>query len=347
MKLTGYQTWAVRVPYEEGRFGSHVVLRLRTDEGIEGISYMGLGRDRLLLTVLEGMAEQVLGEDPLAVERINARLLARGLAGGLGNRAAAAIDVALWDIKGKVLGQPLHRLLGGFRDRVPAYAGWKLWWQYDLGTLARHAEEHAAAGFRHMKYRIGGMNTLEKAVERTRVMRESVGEDVELIVDANGSWSVGQAITYGREMGRYRLFWLEDPVAYDDLDGNSMVAKSLDTPVTVGESYTSASQFVHQLEQRGARYYMIDLAVGGLTQWIKIAHLAEAYGRPVASHLSTEILAHAVAAVPNGLIVEYIPWAAPIFRETPRLEGGELVLSQKPGLGLELDQAALERFALS
>jgi L-alanine-DL-glutamate epimerase-like enolase superfamily enzyme len=344
MKISGYQTWAVRVPYEAERTGYHVVLRLRTDEGLEGIAYLGFARDPLLRTVLEALCERVLGEDPLAVERLNARLLPRG-SDGFVKRAASAIDVACWDIRGKALGQPLHRLLGGFRDRVPAYAGWRLWWQYDLKTLAANAEEHARNGFRAMKFRIGGMRTQADVVERTRVMREAAGPDVDLIVDANAEWSTSQAIAFGREMARQRLFWFEDPVAYNDHDAADMVARAVDAPVCVGESFTSASQFVRQLEGRAVAYYMIDLDVGGLTPWLKIAHLLDAHGRPVASHLGPEILCHAVAAVPNGVIVEYLPWAAPLFQGAPEPVAGEIVLSDRPGLGMELDLQALEHFA--
>jgi L-alanine-DL-glutamate epimerase-like enolase superfamily enzyme len=346
MKITGYQTWAARVPYEEGpRYGSHLVLQLRTDEGLTGLSYLGMNRDALTKTVVESMAESVLGEEALDIERLNKRLLGRGGLGGITNRAAGAIDVALWDIKGKALGQPLWRLLGGYSNKVKAYAGWRLWWQYDLESLARNAADHAKNGFTHMKYRIGGMNTLDAAVERTKVMRDAVGPDVELIVDANGSWSVGQAISYGREMGKHKLFWFEDPTTYLDYDGATMIGRALDSPVCVGESFTNPGQFVTQLEQRGVNYYMIDLNVGGLTPWMKCAHLCEAYNRPVASHLTPEVLCHAVAAIPNGLIVEFLPWATPLFQGAPEPKDGVIELSERPGLGMELDMDALSRYA--
>ncbi|HLG12078.1 MAG TPA: mandelate racemase/muconate lactonizing enzyme family protein [Dehalococcoidia bacterium] len=350
MKVTGYETWVARVPYEEGRFGMHIVLRLTTDDGLRGVGYVSnltpwsLKAQR---AAIEAFAEQVVGQDPLHVESINAKLLyifTRIQLSGLANSAAGVVDIALWDLKAQALGQPLHRLLGAADNTVPAYASWNLWWSYDLATLVRHAREHVDRGFRQMKYRLGGVQDVAQAVERTRVLREAVGDDIELMTDINWSWSVNQALEIGRALQPYRLFWIEDPISAHDYDGLARVNREVQTRIAAGEVYHEAPQFTRLLENRCVDALIVDLEAGGITQWLKIAALAEAYRVPVASHTCTEVGAQLVAGIRNGLTVEYLPWAEPLFQEVPQVEDGRLVLSQRAGLGLELDEAALKRF---
>jgi L-alanine-DL-glutamate epimerase-like enolase superfamily enzyme len=350
MKVTGCETWVARVPYEEGRFGTHIVLRLTTDDGLRGVGYVSnltpwsLKAQR---AAIEAFAEQVVGQDPMQVESINAKLLyifTRIQLSGLANSAAGVVDIALWDLKAQALGQPLHRLLGAADDTVPAYASWNLWWSYDLATLVRHAQEHIDRGFRQMKYRLGGVQDVAQAVERTRVLREAVGDDIELMTDINWSWSVNQAIEIGRALQPYRLFWIEDPISAHDYDGLARVNREVQTRIAAGEVYHEAPQFTRLLENRCVDALIVDLEAGGITQWLKIAALAEAYRVPVASHTCTEVGAQLVAGIRNGLTVEYLPWAEPLFREVPQVKDGRLVLSQRAGLGLELDEAALKRF---
>jgi len=350
MRVTGFETWVARVPYEEGRFGTHIVLRLTTDDGLRGVGYVSnltpwsLKAQR---AAIEAFAEQVVGQDPMHVESINAKLLyifTRIQLSGLANSAAGVVDIALWDLKAQALGQPLHRLLGAADNTVPAYASWNLWWSYDLATLVRHAQEHIDRGFRQMKYRLGGVQDVAQAVERTRVLREAVGDDIELMTDINWSWSLNQALEIGRALQPYRLFWIEDPISAHDYDGLARVNREVQTRIAAGEVYHEAPQFTRLLENRCVDALIVDLEAGGITQWLKIAALAEAYRVPVASHTCTEVGAQLVAGIRNGLTVEYLPWAEPLFQEVPQVKDGRLVLSQRAGLGLELDEAALKRF---
>ncbi|HWO73319.1 MAG TPA: mandelate racemase/muconate lactonizing enzyme family protein [Dehalococcoidia bacterium] len=351
-KVTRYETWVVRIPYEEGRFGTHVVLRLTDSDGRQGVGYVSNLTPwavKAQHAAVEAFAERVLGRDPMAVEAINADLLRTGTRpqfGGLARSAVSVVDIAVWDLKAKALGQPLYRLLGAQDNRVTAYASWNLWWQYDIQTLVRHAEEHVGRGFRQMKYRMGGVQTLEEAVERTRALREAVGPDVDLLVDINWSWTVDKVIRIGRALEPFGLYWIEDPIPADDYEGLAQINRALQTRICAGETYHEPQQFRSLLDRRGADCVMIDLEVGGVTQWLKVAHLVEAYGLPVASHTCTEVSAHLVAAAANGLTVEYLPWAQPIFARTAAVQEGKLVLSEAPGLGLDLDEAALERFRL-
>ena len=334
-------------------FRQSVVLRLRTDDGLEGVAYVTNLTPSLIKAqrvAIESFAELAVGQDPMAVENVNTMLMGR--AGfrtqfwGTARSAISVIDVALWDLKAKMLGRPLHRLLGATEDEVDVYASWNLWWQYDLPTLARHAREHVERGFRQMKYRMGGVKHLSEAVERTRVLRETVGPEVELLVDMNWSWTVNETIERGRAMQEYGLYWIEDPIPADDVEGLREIALALETPIAAGETYDSDAQFRTALDRRALDKVIVDLEAGGITPFLKIAHLVESYGKGVASHTCTEIGTHLVAALSNGLTVEYVPWAQPLFHEVPPVKDGKLVLSDKPGLGLELDEAALEQFAL-
>jgi L-alanine-DL-glutamate epimerase-like enolase superfamily enzyme len=347
MKITGYETTAVRVPYEQAISGSHVILKLRT-EGLEGVSYVsrvGPAAMKPLLAVLEGYLEQIVGADPLSHEAVYARVFRRG--GGLPGfeaRAFSSIDVALWDLKGKAAGQAAYRLMGGHRDRVPCYASWRIEPHDNLEETAQSASYLLDQGFKAMKFHTGPMDAAG-VVEHMRVLRQTVGEEVDIMVDVNQRWSVKQAINMAQALAPYDPYWIEDPVSLDDYDGLRLVRESVETRICAGEVYRSIGPFRHLLERRSVDIAMIDLDVG-LTGFLKVAHLAEAYEVPVVTHLATEILAHGVAAVPNGLTVEYYPWAVPMLQEPLRLEEGELVLPQRPGLGLELDEAAVAKHRL-
>ena len=361
MKIREFETRLVSPPRERSAPGgapetmvpNFVTLKLRTDEGVEGIGYAGFGSAIMrhaLKAAVDALAEQTIGRDAMAVEAIASRLFAvagGGAPAGLVTRAISAIDVALWDIRGKALGQPVYKLLGGFRDRAPTYASGHLWRTYDLEALAETAPQLVQQGFRAMKFRMGAEDSPAKEIARLRVLRESVGDGVDLMVDINQGWNVNQAIAIGREMRQYGLFWLEDPTHHQDYEGLARIADALDTPIAAGEYHYGVAPFRHMLERRSVDIVMVDLLrVGGLTQWMKVAHMAEAFNLPVVSHLAPEVLAHAVAAAPNGLTVEYMPWSFPLFREVPRVEDGQIVLPQAPGLGLEFDEEALDAFAV-
>ena len=327
MKIQGYTTHVVTLPPDVGALdqappairGDFVTLRLQTDEGIEGIGYAGFASPlmtKALKEAVDALAEQTLGDDPMCVEAIGAKLLelgGRGAPSGLVMRAIAAIDIALWDLKGKALGQPVYKLLGGFRNRVPAYASGYLWRHYDAAALAQKGAELIAEGFRAMKFRMGAEPTNAKEIERMEALLEAVGHGIDLMVDINQGWDVNRSIAMGREMEKCGLFWLEDPTNYEDFDGLARIADALDTPIAAGEYLWGVAPFRSFLEKRSVDIVMVDIMrVGGLTQWMKVAHMAQAWNLPVVSHLAPEILVHAVAAIPNGLTVEHMPWSPPL-----------------------------------
>jgi len=350
MKITQCETIGVRVNFEGVMPGMHIVLRLQTDAGIEGISSVSRVSPRTLgplRRLIEGAAETVRGEDAGRIEALHARLFAPSLGApvtGLERRAASAVDVALWDIRGKACGQPVHRLMGGFRDRIPVSANWRLMPGPPQEEVAAHLADLLARGFRAVKCPVG-FAPLEQAIAHVYFVRSCVGPDVRIIVDGNFQWTLKQALHFARETEGADLYWIEDPVASHDIAGMRRMAEAARQKICGGEVFQHLHEFRALLEARGADVVMIDQDLG-LTGFLKAAHLAESFGCPVVNHLAPEVLSHAIAAVPNGLIVGMVPWGQPLFVEKMRVEAGELVLPQTPGLGLTLDEDMLRSCAV-
>jgi len=329
------------------------LLELGTDQGLVGIgvTFFGGALTGTLRHAVDGLARLLIGDDPTQTEAVVAKLRrAAGSSGpgGLFTLAVSAIDMACWDLKGKAAGQSVCALLGGLRDRVPTYASGALMRPHPVDYLAKAGPRLRDMGFRQMKMQCGSEATVAASVERVRVMRESIGPDVDLMCDINQLWSVNQAIEVGRRIEPYHLFWLEDPTAHDDFPGLARIADALTAPIAAGEYHYGIVPFRHMLEARSIDVVMIDLVrAGGITQWLKIAGMAEAFNLPVVSHLIPEIHVHLIAAIPNGLTVEYMPWTLRLFEETPKIENGQLVVPSKPGLGLAFDQAAIKKYEVA
>jgi L-alanine-DL-glutamate epimerase-like enolase superfamily enzyme len=363
MKISGIQSQIVQVPADEplaegptvpGATRSIVTLRMQTDDGIEGIglTFFGSALAATLKSAVDQLGALAVGEDPLRTEAIVAKLRsAAGTAGpgGIFTLALSAIDLALWDIRGKAQNLPLWQLIGGYRDRVPTYASGALMRTFPLEHVVKAGPVLVKKGFRQMKMQLAlpGDTTPEKEVARARAIRQAIGPDIDLMCDINQRWSVHQAIDIGRRIEDVHLYWLEDVTTHDDYDGLARVTAALKTPVAGGEYVYGIAPFRQMLEARSVDIVMIDvLRAGGITQWLKIAGMAEAFNLPVVSHLVPEIQVHLIAAVPNGLTVEYMPWTFGLWKEVPVPEKGELVVPKKPGLGLEFDPAALKRYAV-
>jgi len=331
-----------------------VILRMGTDDGIEGIAvtFYGGAMTRSLKAAVDDLGALTIGEDPLRLEALIAKL--RAAAGGSGpggmfTLALAAIDIALWDIRGKALNQPLWKLLGGARQRVATYASGSLRRNLSLDEVLAAAGKLKEKGFRETKMQLAlpGPTTPAKEVERATAVREALGPDIRLMCDINQRWRPEEAIDIGRrvEDAGVALFWLEDVTTHDDYAGIARVNAALATPICGGELVYGIVPFRHMIEARSVDYVMIDLIrVGGITQWMKVAGMAEAFNLPVVSHVIPEIHAHLVAAVPNGLTVEYMGWMLGLFEGTATFESGELVLSDRPGLGLTFSQETINRF---
>ncbi len=362
MKITTAKCRLVRLPADEplaggpstpGSVREIVTLELRTDAGIEGvgITFFGAALSRSLLAAVEDLAALAKGEDPVRIEGLMAKLrnaCGNSGPGGITQLALSAIDIALWDIKAKSLDLPVWALAGGYRPRIPTYASGALMRGFPVEHLVKAGPKLKAKGFRQMKTQLGGNARPEQEVERLRLMREAIGYETDLMCDINQLWSVHQAIDIGRRIEEMRLFWLEDVTTCDDFAGLARVTDALTTPVAGGEYVYGSVPFRHMLEARSVDIVMIDLVrAGGVTGLLKIAGMAQAFNLPVVSHLVPEFQVHLIAAIPNGLTVEYMPWSAPLFEEVPTVDkaSGDLIVPQKPGFGLKFDQKVLKKYA--
>ena len=362
MKITKILTDILRIPEDDpladmpeeaGRFRPVVILRIQTDAGIEGIglTFYGGAMTGSLRVAVDELGALIVGDDPLRIEAITRKLrLAAGDncgPAGIFLLALSAIDLALWDIKGHALEQPLWKLLGGMRDRVPTYASGSLRRGLTDQQAATAARRLVDKGFVEMKTQMAlpGNPSPAEEVRRVRVVRDAIGPDIKLMCDINQRWRPEQAIDIGRRAEEVGLFWLEDVTACDDYQGLARVNAALSTPIAGGEYVWGIVPFRHMIEARSVDIVMIDLIrVGGITQWMKVAGMAEAFNLPVVSHVIPEFHLHLIAAVPNGLTVEYMPWMLKLFEETPPIENGELVLPRTPGFGLKFDEAAVKSF---
>jgi L-alanine-DL-glutamate epimerase-like enolase superfamily enzyme len=359
VKITEVAVNVVRVPVDRPYLAGgrtvdahwHVLAQITTADGVEGFGYIVYPRGDLMTAIghaARELGEHLVGMSVLEPEAAWDRLARRGDwvgPGGLLHCALAPLDIAVWDAAGKTAGQPLARLLGGFRDRLPTYASDGLWYSLSPDELAASARRHVEAGFGAVKLRLGREATPDAEAGRVRAVREAVGPDVRIMVDATESWSLTQARRTGRALAQCGIAWLEDPVHHLDVAGLAELRRQLDVPIAAGEHLYHLDAFRTLLEARAVDVVILDLArVGGITPWRKIAALAEAHGIPVCGHVVPEIQVHLLCAVLNGHLVEYVPRSAGILTAMPRIEHGELVAPSAPGLGVGLDAAAVRRY---
>jgi L-talarate/galactarate dehydratase len=351
MKIERVRSQVVKLPQEEplaggkttpGATRDFVVVKVTTADGVDGIgvTFFGGALTGVLKAAVDELGALIAGQDPMRTEDIAQVLRNAAVSagpGGIFTLAMSAIDTALWDIRGKTFNLPVATMLGGYRDKVPAYASGALLRTLTLEDAARAAGTLTERGWKYMKAQLAlpGDTSPAREEERMRLIRENAGPDAAIMVDINQRWSVHEAIDIGRRVEQYHLAWLEDVTAHDDYSGLARVTRHLSTPITGGEYVYGIAPFRHMLEAHSVDIVMIDLfRVGGITQWVKVAGMAEAFNRPVVSHLIPEIQLHLIAAVPNGMIVEYMPWTAKLFQDPPLPRQGELTVPARPGLGL-------------
>ncbi|MGH7044646.1 MAG: mandelate racemase/muconate lactonizing enzyme family protein [Acetobacteraceae bacterium] len=364
MKLARLTTDLLSIPEDEpladaperpGAMRPVVTLRMETTDGIEGIglTFYGGALSGALREAVDALGQLAIGEDPLRPEAIAAKLRAAASgceSAGIFTLAATAIDLALWDIKGKHAGLPIWKLLGGARGRVPTYASGALRRGLTHDQSATAAAKLKAKGFHEMKMQLAlpGNPTVTDEITRARVVREAIGPDIRLMCDINQRWRPEQAIDIGRRIEDVGLFWLEDVTVADDFAGIARINDALATPIAGGEYLWGVTPHRHAVEARAVDYVMIDLIrAGGVTQWLKIAGMAEAFNLPVVSHVIPEFHCQLIGAIPNGLTVEYMPWMLKMFTTTPAVSDGHITLPDTPGWGLSFDPSALAKFRVT
>jgi L-alanine-DL-glutamate epimerase-like enolase superfamily enzyme len=329
----------------------YIVTDIETDSGLvgTGISYTtGVGGTAIVALVDDYCARMLAGEDPLAVgrhwETLGRQLRRSGT--GLAQLALSAVDTALWDLAGKEAGVPLHRLLGGCRDAVPAYgSGIDLF--LDEDALLAHVEELLALGFDWIKIKVGREDPAEDAV-RVAAVRRLIGPRRRLCVDANQVWELPDAVRHAGALAAAGadLAWLEEPLHPEDVDGHASLRARVPLPIAIGESVYTDSQFLAYLRAGAVDIVQPDLCrVGGFTGFMRIAQLAAAHHLPVAPHYVAEITLPALCAIPNGLVLEWVRGGTlgelGVLAEPMRLEQGVAHASAAPGHGVVLDRDAL------
>ena len=332
----------------------HVLSRIYTSGGVEGIGFAVATRASLVKPLAQTAAElgeQLVGMNPLEIEAARAKLDRYGGwagPGGMVTMATATLDIALWDAFGKILGQPLYRLLGAHRDRIRAYASDAMWYSLPIDALQTSARYHVSQGYDMLKLRLGHETLPQGEVARVQAVQEAAGPGVQVMVDATESWDEPRAIATGRALQEAGIVWLEDPVSHQNLAGLAHLAQVLDVPIAAGEHLYGLDPFQKTFDARAVDIAIIDLArVGGITPWMKVAAAAEAKGIPICGHVIPEVHVHLLSAIPNGHLIEFMPRSEPIFKTRLVLEDGCLVAPNAPGLGVELDEAACERFLMA
>ncbi len=360
MKITDLRTSRVLVPFDEPlRTSIHriesvgcVLVHLEGEDGVVGESYMfTLSGARLdvLDAMVHSLKQHAIGRDSAMSQRIWMDMWRDiNCVGhkGVPIFALSAIDAACWDLHGKALGQPVARLLGGARDRVPAYASAGLWVSMSIPELQAQARGFIDQGFRAMKMRLGKKSAAEDA-ERVAAVREAIGPEIALMADANQGFSVNHAIRVGRAIEPYDLVWFEEPVQAYDLAGSARVAAEIDTPIASGETEYARYGFREMLRLGAADVLMPDLQrVGGISEFMKVAHMAEAEDVPISPHIFTEQSLQLCGAIANCEWAEHMPWFTALFNEQMELVDGDLIIPDRPGLGFTFDADAVARLAI-
>jgi L-alanine-DL-glutamate epimerase-like enolase superfamily enzyme len=357
MKIRDIQTTLLSVPLNPPIADStHVLNQIQwiavdvlTDEGLQGNSLMltfDYGPELLRRIVDVELKKLLLGRDAQDISGIwhacHAHCEYIGQT-GVAAWGIAAIDIALWDLLGKQLGVPVCQLFGSNRAQVPVY-GSGGWLSYSLDELLGEAMSYVQRGFKMVKMKVGG-GDIRQDVERVRAVREAIGENIGLMVDANQAWTPHQAVNFATQVEELNLLWFEEPVAKDDLSGCSYVAAHTNIPIATGEREYALDAFRELLTRNCASILQPDaLRIGGLSQSVKVAHLAEAYHRCVAPHFYKEIDVHILAAINNGLYLEYFPWLDDLLAYPLEVANGMAGVPRTPGMSLEFKAEAMREF---
>lgn len=324
------------------------LVRIRTDQGLEGfgLTYHEVGGEATRELIRCSIAPRLLGRDPLDTEVLWNEMFhyLRGVGRkGLAFGALSAIDIALWDLKGKIAGLPVYRLLGGGRSRVPVYASGG-WTSYSDEKLVEEMTGFVAQGYDTIKFKVGyaGGTAINRDVARVRKVREAVGPDVRLLVDANNAFDAATAIQLANRIGDFDIHLFEEPVLADDLRGLARFRRGTDIPLATGEHEYTRYGVRDLLLAEAADIVQADGArAGGYTEMLKCAALTQAFNVRFAPHAMEHVHLHLVAALPNAPFLERLAMfegiTGLVFRDGARVENGMMTVPERPGLGLEFD----------
>jgi L-alanine-DL-glutamate epimerase-like enolase superfamily enzyme len=328
------------------------IVRLTCTDGAVGTGYsytIGTGGSSVIALLRDHLAPRLIGRDPAQIEALWKDLFFATHAtavGAITSLALAAVDTALWDLRCRHAGEPLWKMAGGAQRQVPVYTTEGGWLHHTQQQLVAEAVAAKAQQFRGAKFKVGKPSIAED-VERLAAVRAAVGNDFELMVDANQAFTVPQALRRAHAFRDLGLGWFEEPLPAEDLGGHAELAARASMPIAVGESLYHPAHFREYLERGACSVVQVDCArIGGISPWLKVAHLAEAFNVPVCPHFLMELHVALSAAVPNGAWVEYIPQLDEVTTSRMQMVDGYAIPSNLPGLGIEWDFGAIDRLAV-
>jgi L-alanine-DL-glutamate epimerase-like enolase superfamily enzyme len=330
------------------------VVKVETDEGITGIGIGGMSAGEMQFR--DTFAEKLVGQDPLLSEKIWSSIWDPKLYGrrGYETRALSSIDFAIWDIKGKRAGLPVYKLLGGYQKRIPTYVAGG-YYAKDKGLKELQAEMagYVERGAKAVKMKVGGAS-INQDVLRVKAVRDALGPEVRLLIDANCVYKYYEAIQLARRIEEFDVFWFEEPVPPDDYDGFRKIAAATSITLAAGENEYTKFGFRDLIQTQAVGILQPDARwMGGATEFIKVAAMAEAHGLSIAAHGDQQVHLPLLAAIPNCLYLEYYPDVfdplhGKVYMETPMLQAdGTVEVLDTPGMGLAINEKALSKYRIA
>ena len=324
------------------------IVRITDADGAVGTGYsytIGTGGPSVMQLIARTLGPRLLGREAGHVEAIWRDLLFLTHAttvGAITAIAMAAVDTALWDLRCRKAGLPLHVMAGGAQERVRLYSTEGGWLHIETEALVEDALRQKEAGFGGAKLKVG--RPIHEDVARIGAVREAVGPGFEIFTDANQAFTVDEAIRRARHYEPLDIGWFEEPLPADDIEGHARLSRSTSLPIAVGESLYSHLHFRDYLQRGACSIVQVDVGrIGGITPWLKVAHLAECFNVAVCPHFLMELHVALCAAVPNARWVEYIPQLDTLTTTGMRIDNGHAIPSDEPGLGIAWDWNAIDR----
>ena len=322
-------------------------VQITDSDGVVGLGYsytIGQGGGAVMALLRDDLIGQLIGQDAEEIGRIWRDLMFSvhaTVVGAISSLALAAIDIALWDLRCKRAGVPLYKMLGAAKNSVPMYTTEGGWLYIEVADLVADALDAQSKGFSGSKVKIGRPHLAEDRA-RLNAVRDAVGPEYEIMVDANQSFNLAEAKRRAKMLEKFDIAWFEEPMPADDVAEHALLAAGGSIPIAVGESLYSLSQFKDYLVSGAASVVQVDVArIGGITPWMKVAHMAEAHNIPVCPHFLMELHVSLVCAVPNAPWLEYIPQLDSVTHTGMKMERGRAFPSQQPGIGIDWDMDAI------
>lgn len=318
---------------------------ITTEQGFEGLgfSYSKRAGGPAQYAHAKEVAQTAVGEDPNDIAKLYSKLLWAGASvgrSGVATQALAAIDIALYDLKAKRAGLPLAKLLGAHRDSVRTYNTSGGFLNASIEEVKERASRSIAEGIGGIKIKVG-LPDGKQDLARVAAVREHIGPDVPLMVDANQQWDRTTALRMGRRLEQFDLDWIEEPLDAYDAEGHAALAAALDTPVATGEMLASVAEHEQLIAARACDIIQPDAPrVGGITQFLRLLTLADQAGLDLAPHFAMEIHLHLAATYPREPWVEHFDWLDPLFDERLETRDGRMLVPDRPGLGVTFSEQA-------